>query len=292
MHRPGSLLTRHATRESPRARTPRPSSIRPSVRSAPYRGVRRRPTWALAPLFLLVLLSGCASTGYRTTGDPLEPFNRKMFVFNDHLDRWILQPVSRAYVKVAPERVRASVTDFFDNLEYPNTILNQFLQGRFQRGFEDTARFLADTVVGVGGLFDPATRLGLPYHDEDLGQTLAVWGVGRGPYLVLPFIGPDTLRNLPNLAVGALSNPLFYVSDAAITIPLGAAKLINERANVATQIEMVRQSLDPYIFMREAYLQHRRFLIYNGHPPVELFNGAGPGKLAPAPVRRSHAQHP
>ncbi len=279
-------------REPPRVHVPRMPPIRPPVRSTPHRGVRCRPAWALAPLLLLVLLSGCASTGYRTVGDPLEPFNRKMFAFNDHLDRWILQPVSRAYVKVTPERARASVTDFFDNLEYPNTILNQFLQGRFRRGFEDAARFLADTVVGVGGLFDPATRFGLPHHDEDLGQTLAVWGVGRGPYLVLPFIGPDTLRNLPNLAAGTLSNPLFYVSNTAITIPLGAASLISERANVATQIEMIRQALDPYIFMREAYLQHRRFLIYNGHPPVKLYNDFGPGEPMPAPVSRSHAQHP
>ena len=243
-------------------------------------------------MLLLVLLSGCASTGYRTTGDPLEPFNRKMFVFNDHLDHWILQPVSQAYVKVTPEPVRASVTDFFDNLEYPNTSLNQFLQGRFRRGFGDTVRFLADTIIGIGGLFDPATRLGLPHHDEDLGQTLAVWGVGQGPYLVLPFIGPDTLRNLPNLAVDALVNPLFYVSDTAITMPLGAVGLINKRANAEPQIEMIRQALDPYIFLREAYLQHRRFLIYNGHPPVELFNGTGSGALVPTPVRRSHAQQP
>ncbi len=262
------------------------------MRSAPHRGVRRQPAWALAPLLILVLLGGCASTAYRTAGDPLEPFNRKMFVFNDRLDHWILQPVSQAYVKVAPERLRASVTNFFDNLEYPNTILNQFLQGRFRRGFGDTARFLADTVVGVGGLFDPATRFGLPRHDEDLGQTLAVWGVGRGPYLVLPFIGPDTLRDLPDLATSALINPLSYTGAPAITMSLGAAKLINERANAAAQIEMVRQALDPYIFMREAYLQHRRFLIYNGHPPVELFDDLGPGEPVPTPVRRPHAQHP
>ncbi len=254
-----------------------------------YRRVRALSALLLL-LPLLALVGGCASTAYHDRGDPLEPFNRKMFVFNDHLDRWILQPVARTYVRFTPKLVRASVTNFFDNVEYPNTILNQFLEGRFREGFQDTGRFVVNIVVGVGGLFDPATRFGLPRHDKDLGQTLAVWGVGQGPYLVLPFIGPDTLRNLPNLVASALTNPFFYVNTAKITMPLGAVALINKRANAAAQIEMVRQALDPYVFMREAYLQHRRFLIYNGHPPVQLFNDFGPGGLAPAPAPAKRAK--
>lgn len=266
-------------------RTGRPPSVaaHPRVGNSP-RPRRRVSVRTLAPLLLIALLGGCASTGYHSPGDPLESVNRKMFVFNEHLDQWVLQPVARTYVQYTPNLVRASVTNFFNNVEYPNTILNQFLQGRFADGFDDVGRFLVNTVVGVGGMFDPASRFGLPEHDEDLGQTLAHWGVGRGPYLVLPFIGPDTLRNLPNLATSALTNPLFYVSSAAITMPVGAVSLVNKRANAGPQIEMVRQALDPYVFMREAYLQHRRFLIYNGHPPVQPIDDLSPHGLIPPPA--------
>ncbi|OYV75802.1 MAG: hypothetical protein B7Z66_11525 [Chromatiales bacterium 21-64-14] len=208
-----------------------------------------------------------------------------MYVFNDKLDQWILKPISDTYVKITPKPVRTSVTNFFNNVEYLNTALNQFLQGKVEDGFKDTGRFLVNSTAGIGGLFDVATGLGLKYHQEDLGQTLAVWGVGQGPYLVLPFIGPDTLRNLPNLVMSSLTDPLFYVSNPAITMPIGALGLVDKRANEAAEIRFVHESaVDPYIFVREAYLQHRRFLIYNGHPPPQIYDNLGAGGLVPPPA--------
>jgi phospholipid-binding lipoprotein MlaA len=239
----------------------------------------------------LALVAGCAtSQAAKEANDPLQPMNRAFFAFNDGLDRHVVEPVSKVYVKVTPEKVRSSVTNFFENVGYVNVVLNQFLQGKVHQGIRDTLRFVFNSTIGVGGLFDVASSMDLPRHEEDFGQTLAVWGVGEGPYLVLPVFGPSSFRDAPGLAVGAVTSGLFYVDNLAITIPLRVLEGVNTRTNLATAIKLQREALDPYVFTREAYRQRRRFLIYDGNPPLEEFNFEEEGE--PLPEAKPPAENP
>jgi len=224
----------------------------------------------------VVLAAGCATQPESEANDPLEPTNRKFHVFNNTLDRHVLEPVADAYVEVTPDRVRESVGNFFNNITYPNTILNDFLQGKVGQGLADTSRFILNSTFGFGGLFDVAAAMGLPMHEEDFGQTLAVWGSGEGVYLELPFFGPSSGRDAPGIPVAAVTNVLFYVGEAAISIPLGALKVVDDRARLDTAIRLRDESaLDTYVFTREAYRQRRRHLIYDGDPPLEDFIDVG-----------------
>jgi phospholipid-binding lipoprotein MlaA len=223
--------------------------------------------WAL----VMALLSGCATPPRQPVkGDPLEGFNRGVFEFNQDFDRRIMRHVADGYVKVTPQPVRTGISNFFQNLGSINVILNAFLQGKVKQGFEDTFRFAFNTVFGLLGFIDFATDLGYVQHDEDLGQTLAVWGVGQGPYLMLPFLGPYTLRSAPGLPMEVVTNPLFYVDNLRVTIPLTALYYVDLRASLSGAIQFVNTAaLDPYAFTREAYLQHRAYLIHDGNPPTE-----------------------
>jgi len=222
----------------------------------------------------MLLCAGCATTPAGIShSDPLEPFNRKVYAFNDVLDKHVLKPVADEYVKITPKPVQESVSNFYNNLTYPSVIANQFLQGKIVRGFSDLGRFAINSTVGLAGLFDPASHIGLGYHFEDFGQTLAVWQVPQGPYLVVPFIGPDTVRNTPNLVTSTLANVLFYVGNIYVTVPLSVLGVINTRAEASSSISLVSQAaLDPYVFVREGFLQHRQFLIFDGHPPPRFYN--------------------
>lgn len=218
------------------------------------------------------LLAGCATTsgGPAHRVDPLEPMNRRFYAFNKATDRLIMTPVAHMYTAVAPRPLRASLTHFFRNVAYPDVIVNDFLQGRLRQGASDIGRFLVNSTVGVFGLFDVASHIGLKAHKEDAGLTLAHWGVGRGPYLVLPFVGPDTLRNTPSLIMGIVTNVLFYVGNSALTLPLTVFSVINSRANASSSLRYVRQNaVDQYVFMRDAYLQHRDYLLHGGHLPLK-----------------------
>ncbi len=212
-------------------------------------------------------LAGCATTG---GPDPLEPMNRQFYAFNSGTDRLIMSPVARAYKAATPKPLRASLTNFFHNVAYPDIIVNDLLQGRIGQGADDIGRFLINSTVGVLGLFDVATPLGLKAHVEDAGLTLGRWGVERGPYLVLPFVGPDTLRNTPSLVVGIFTNVLYYIGNPAVTIPLTVLDVINARANASAELRYMRENaVDRYVFMRDAYLQHRNFLQDGGHLPLK-----------------------
>jgi phospholipid-binding lipoprotein MlaA len=201
--------------------------------------------------------------------------NRKIFQFNRKVDKYAIKPVADAYVKVTHISIRNRITNFFVNLGGINVFLNDFLQGKFKQGFSDLTRFVMNSTFGIIGLFDIATEFGFPQHEEDFGQTLAVWGVGQGPYLVLPVFGPYTLRNTPGLAFSLYTNPLiFLVDDLSITIPLAALGVVDLRARSEGTIQFIDQTaVDPYSFTREAFLQRREFLIFDGNPPVdELFD--------------------
>lgn len=233
----------------------------------------------------LSFLTGCSSTATTDSGDPHEALNRKFYTFNDTLDRNILEPVARTYANVTPDPLRKGVTNFVDNVTYLNTIANQLLQGKVDRFFSDSGRFIVNSTVGIGGLFDPATRLGLVQHSEDLGQTFGVWGGGEGAYLTLPLLGPSSYRDLPSPAMGILLNPLTYLS-AVVTIPVGALAAVNTRANLLDASRIRDQAaLDPYTFVREAWRQQREYEIHDGNPPGDGFedfiegDGEGDGTI-------------
>ena len=224
----------------------------------------------LAAIGLLGLSGGLAHAETKAGGnDPWEQPNRAMYNFNDSLDRNFFTPVAKGYVAVTPKVVRAGVTRVFENVSYLNVVFNNLLQGKFQDFASDASRFVVNSSVGLGGLFDPATKVGLPAHDEDLGQTLGKWGLGEGRYMVLPLMGPNSLRDLPNVASSMALNPLTYL-NAVVTVPLGVINTINARANLLDETSIRDQAaLDPYTFVREAYRQQREFKIYDGNPPTE-----------------------
>ncbi|MCP4407243.1 MAG: VacJ family lipoprotein [Gammaproteobacteria bacterium] len=220
---------------------------------------------------VLILLNGCAAVPKdEYNSDPWEGVNRKVYKFNRVLDKHLVKPVADTYVKVTHVSLRRRITNFFTNLNGINVFLNDYLQGKFKQGFADTTRFVLNSTFGILGLFDIATEFGFKQHEEDFGQTLAVWGVGPGPYLMLPVLGPYTLRNTPGFAFSYYTNPLFLVDDLRITIPLATLGLVDLRASAEGAISFIDEAaVDPYAFMREAYLQRRNFLIHDGSPPVD-----------------------
>lgn len=210
-----------------------------------------------------------------SSNDPLEySFNRPSYNFNDALDRAILKPIAKGYVAITPQLLRTGITNVYENFAYLNVILNDILQGKVDQTGSDIARFVFNTTMGIGGIVDVGTAVGLPRHEEDFGQTLAKWGSGEGDYLVIPFLGPSTARDVPDYGTSLLTNPLFYFSIAnAILIPVAAVGIINKRANFLDATRLRDQAaIDPYTFTREAYRQRRTFLIYDGHPPAEDYD--------------------
>jgi phospholipid-binding lipoprotein MlaA len=239
-------------------------------------------------LVCALLFAGCATVRTNDTGtnnagvdsvdpiDPNEKINRQFYNFTDMVDRTIMAPVADAYIKYVPDRMQRSIGNFYDNLGYPNVILNDFLQGKVRQGFEDSLRFAVNSTIGLGGLFDMAAPMGLPQHDEDFGQTLAVWGFNTGSYLFVPLIGPSTYRDAPGIPVSVFSNLLFYagsVASTAVVGPITVLSIIDRRARLSGPMRLRDQAaLDPYLFVREGFLQQRKHLIYDGDPPPESFD--------------------
>lgn len=229
------------------------------------------PLRAATAVSIALLAAGCAATPGRTTPDDRwEGFNRGVYKFNDAVDRAALKPVAKGYRKITPHWLRVGIGNFLANLEYPATMANQFLQGKPMMGLRDTGRFLLNTTLGLGGLFDVATPVGLEANDEDLGQTLAVWGVGSGPYLNLPLFGPSTLRDAPSRMVDFFFDPVTYVDPPWEAIwgvrVIGA---VHSRAELLPLDDTLRRTYDPYAFIRDSWLQHREFAIFDGNPPPE-----------------------
>ncbi|MDE0145796.1 MAG: VacJ family lipoprotein [Nitrospira sp.] len=222
---------------------------------------------------VFTVLTGCATTKSTdpevSDHDPFEPVNRQIHRINDFADHWIAKPATDAYVSYTPRPIRNSVANFFDNVVYPNVILNDFLQGKGTQGLEDLGRFLVNTTFGFLGIWDMATPLGLEAHDEDFGQTLGTWGMDESTYLILPLIGPSTVRDLPNLGVSTITNILFYVPNPYV-VPVALLGFIDYRAGLDEAVTLRDSTaVEPYLFTREAYRHHRRFLIYDGNPPID-----------------------
>jgi phospholipid-binding lipoprotein MlaA len=223
-------------------------------------------------LACLLALGGCATTG-DSGDDPLEPANRAFHAFNDALDDNFLAPIADGYKAITPEPMRQGITNFFDNAAYPNVILNDFLQGKFLQGLEDVMRLVFNSSLGLGGFIDIATGLGLPAHDEDFGQTLGYWGMTEGAYLELPLLGPNSVRDVPDVPVSYFVSLMNFLNSSTLSFPLAALKIVNSRANLSSAIALRdKTALDPYVFTREAYRQRRRFLIYDGDPPDDAFD--------------------
>ena len=222
----------------------------------------------IAAIFLAWLLAGCATTGAGDPKDPWEGFNRGVFSFNEGLDKAVLKPVATGYQKVVPGFAREGVTNFYANLEDVGTSLNNLLQGKFKESASDAGRVVVNTLLGVLGLWDVASPMGLEKHYEDFGQTLGVWGVPPGPYLVIPLLGPSTARDGPAKIVDpawywpiALDNDRLYWS-------LWVLDKVNQRQILLTSEKVLDEAaLDRYSFIRDAWWQRRQNQVYDGNPP-------------------------
>lgn len=224
-----------------------------------------------ALLIAVTLLSACATSpsAKRDPRDPFERLNRATYKFNDALDRAALRPVAKGYRKITPHLIQTGVSNFMDNLDGPRTMVNDLLQGKFKATLNDTGRLLLNTTLGLGGLLDPASKAGLDKNDEDFGQTLGRWGAPPGPYVVLPFLGPSTVRDGVGRVPDAYSSPLTYVQDRSVKWGVYGLSVIDTRAHLLDVDETLRKAYDPYAFMRNAYLQRREYLVTDGEVPQE-----------------------
>lgn len=199
--------------------------------------------------------------------DPLESVNRFVYGFNTQLDRFILRPVAVQYVKL-PSAVRNRVSSFFSNLGEPTTVANDLLQGKWYQAVEDSTRFFVNSTAGILGLFDVATHVDLPKNDEDFGQTLGRWGIGEGPYLMLPLLGPSNLRDGIGLIPEFLfTDPVSYIDSSATRLATRGVQITDTRTGLLRADKLLEMQLDPYIFLRESYRQKREGAILDGADP-------------------------
>jgi phospholipid-binding lipoprotein MlaA len=230
-----------------------------------------RLTAPLASLLLISVLSGCASVpdDQRTESDPWEPMNRTLFDVNTTFDKVTLKPLAKGYQKVFPRPVRTGVTNFMRNLATPRSVINNFLQGKPRYGFTELARLVINSTFGIGGLMDIATDAGLEAHREDFGQTLAVWGVPSGPYVIVPFLAPATLRDAVAIPVDIASSLLYHYDVSSVRDKLYILRAIELRERLLVTEKFLDDSKDRYITVRESFLQNREFSIYDGNPPED-----------------------
>ena len=223
-------------------------------------------------LLCLLLVSGCATVeGERDPRDPWEGFNRGVYRFNETFDEYIAQPVARGYVAVQHQEIRTRVSNFFSNIQDLLIGANNFLQGKFEDGVNDWARFAFNSTIGLFGIHDVASDFpGLEKHNEDFGQTLGRWGAGPGPYLILPFLGSSTVRDAAGTAVDWAVQPVGEVRPIELRNTLYGLYFVDTRAQLLEASRILEEAaLDKYTFQRDAYLQRRRSLIYDGRPPRE-----------------------
>jgi phospholipid-binding lipoprotein MlaA len=227
------------------------------------------------PLVALALLAGCTIAKPRTD-DPYEKFNRKVYSFNDSVDKAVIRPVAVGYRKVTNPTIRRCVSDFFTNIHMPITVANDLLQARPWQAVQGSGRFLVNLTLGIGGFFDPASQLGIPLDETDFGITLAHWGVPEGGYLMLPFMGPTTVRDVWRLPVdGYFFDPLSYYARnnhyeyGQEYIPQ-VLYLVTLRSSAIDAESFLASAYDPYAFIRDAYRQQRIYQIYDGNPPTDV----------------------
>jgi phospholipid-binding lipoprotein MlaA len=220
----------------------------------------------VAALALICVLAGCASSG--NPNDPFEGYNRAMYSFNDKLDKYALKPTAQAYQTVTPSFVQTGIGNFFGNLADVWTAVNNLLQGKGSDGMSDLGRVIINSTLGLGGLIDIGTEAGLPKHKEDFGQTLGKWGVKPGPYIVLPLLGPSTLRDTVALPVDFKGDLWLYEDPVRVRNTGSVIRVVDKRASLLDAGNLIEDAaLDPYQFMRDAYLQRRKNQVYDGDIP-------------------------
>lgn len=233
----------------------------------------------LGVLLLCLGLTACATGPHANPVDPLEPFNRGVYKFNDALDRTVVKPVATAYRDVTPQLVRRGIGNFFANLEDAWSFVNNVLQFKGVAAADSFMRVTVNTFFGLGGILDVATEMRIDRHTEDFGQTLGHWGVGAGPYIVLPILGPSTLRDTVALPVDVKGDLVTQIEDVPVRNTLWTVRAIHDRSELLKATTILEEvALDKYTFTRDAHLQRRRNAVYDGNPPEEDEEGQSPAQ--------------
>jgi phospholipid-binding lipoprotein MlaA len=237
----------------------------------PLGAMKMKQRSILLTMTLLAALNGCATLpATPSVNDPWEDWNRDVQSFNDDLDAYFMKPIAEGYDWAMPSFAHRGVTNFFSNIDDIGVGINALLQGKFIQTGEDIARFLLNTTLGLGGFIDVASEIDLIKHKEDFDQTLGVWGVPSGPYLVIPFFGPGSPRSIGGLLGDMATNPINYLANAAIPLGVGILNVIDMRANnLALENIATEAALDRYIFLRNAYFSQRNYLILDGLEPKD-----------------------
>ena len=217
---------------------------------------------------LLCSASACVTlppNAPRSPQDPFERWNRGVYGFNTVIDRGIVKPVARSYVRIVPQPIRTGIGNFFANLNMTTVLINDALQGKLHAAATDLGRFLLNTTVGVGGLLDPATQIGMAHNHGDFGQTLGKWGLHAGPFIELPLLGPSDLRDAPSLVVDIYTNPAKYlVKNTYAKYGMVVVDYVDIRASLLSLEPTLASAYDPYVFIRDAYLRRRAYLVSGG----------------------------
>jgi phospholipid-binding lipoprotein MlaA len=237
------------------------------------RRVSSRRAGALSSALLALALGGCATIDAARGGpgqrlDPWENWNRKVFNFNEEADQLVFRPAATVYTEVVPQFVRRSVANFYGNFSDAWSAINNLLQGKFEAGFEDVTRVGTNTLFGLFGMLDVASEMGIDRHFEDFGQTMGRYGVGAGAYVVLPILGPSTLRDAVALPVDRYATPPAFFNGTGTQIGLTVLQVLNTRSGLLGATRVIDDiALDKYTFVRDAYLQRRRSLVFDGNAP-------------------------
>ena len=215
-------------------------------------------------LAVMTLLGCAAAPAQKDPRDPWERMNRTTYKFNDKLDRAVLRPVAHGYQKVTPSFVRTGISNFLDNLNYPIVVVNDLLQAKFLTAGRDTGRLLINTTLGIGGLLDPASSAGLQKNSNDFGLTLGTWGLHKGPYFVIPFLGPSDVRDGLARIPESYASPQNFINSDAARYSIWGVSLLDARYRLISVEAALDSAYDPYLFMKNAYLQRREFLVNGG----------------------------
>lgn len=232
----------------------------------------------LCSIAAVSMLGGCATAGATNPRDPIEGFNRAIFAINDGVDKAVLKPVAKGYDAVVPTPAKTGVSNFFGNVADVFIGVNNLMQGKVVDAVSDGGRVLVNSTIGILGLIDFASDFGLEKHEEDFGQTFGRWGAGPGAYVVVPFWGPRDVRDTAGLVLDVMADPLGYLDNVAVRNTLVATRVISDRTALLPAEQVIEEAaLDKYSYLRDAYLQRRRNLIYDGSPPREDFDSMLPG---------------